>query len=116
MKEFYSIQVPYIKDKNEYREKKREVVLKTIKPICEAFEITNYDYICNEEQERLVIEGTQIGCAYNSIGATVRELIVYLFVMYASDKLSNFKTQTINSLTQYWLNEDWSNEGWSNEE
>lgn len=81
MKEFYSIREPYIKDKYEYREKKREVVLKTIKPICEAFEITNYDYICNEEHERLVIEGTQIGCACNSIGATVSPLIIYLLTI-----------------------------------
>ena len=106
MKNFYKINEPNTKDTTAYFKGKRETVLNTIKPICEAFEITDYDYICNGKQERLVIEGTQIGCACNSIGATVRELISYLFVVYASDKLRAFKTQTIKNLKEYWIKDN----------
>lgn len=105
MKNFYKIESDFYntKDDSAYFKGKREAVLNTIKPICEAFEITDYDYICNEKQERLVIEGTQISCVCNSIGATVRELITYLFVVYASDKLWAFKAQTIKKLKEYWI-------------
>ena len=106
MKDFYKINEPNIKDYIAYYKGKREVVLNTIKPICEAFEITDYDYICNEKQELLVIEGTQIGCACNSIGATVRELITYLFVVYSSDRVCSFKTQTLNKLKEYWITDN----------
>lgn len=106
MKNFYKINESDFyntSDDTAYFEGKREAVLNTIKPICEAFEITDYDYILNEKQERLVIEGTQISCVCNSIGATVRELIAYLFVVYASDKLWAFKAQTIKKLKEYWI-------------
>ena len=106
MKDFYSISEPYIKDRNEYRKCKRETVLNTIKPICDAFGIKDYDYILNDNKERLVIEGTQIGCCCNSIGATVRELITYLFVVYSSDRLCAFKTQTLNQLKAYWITDN----------
>ena len=106
MKDFYSISEPYIKDRNEYRKCKRETVLNTIKPICDAFGIKDYDYILNDNKERLVIEGTQIGCACNSIGATVRELITYLFVVYSSDRLCALKTQTLNQLKAYWITDN----------
>lgn len=106
MKNFYKINESDFyntQDDTAYFKGKREAVLNTIKPICEAFEITDYDYILNEKQERLVIEGTQISCVCNSIGATVRELIAYLFVVYASDKLWAFKAQTIKRLKEYWI-------------
>ena len=106
MKDFYSIIEPYIKDRNEYRKCKRETVLNTIKPICDAFGIKDYDYILNDNKERLVIEGTQIGCACNSIVATVRELITYLFVVYSSDRLCAFKTQTLNQLKASWITDN----------
>ncbi len=103
MKDFYKVHERNIEDKSNYYKNKRETVLETIKPICDAFEIIDYDYICDGVQERLVVEGTQIGCACNSIGATVCELITYLFVVYASDKLRNFRTQTLNNLKEYWI-------------
>lgn len=106
MKNFYNINEPSYIEKNNYYKHKRETVLETIKPICDAFEITDYDYICNGSQERLIIEGTQIGCACNSIGATVRELITYLFVVYSSDRLCAFKTQTLNQLKAYWITDN----------
>ena len=103
MKAFYDIHEPWVADKTVYMEKKRETVLKTIKPICEAFEIIDYDYVCSEEKERLIIEGTEIGCRCNSIGATVRELITYLFVVYAADKIGAFNRQTLNQLKSWWI-------------
>lgn len=57
MKNFYNIynvnEPSYIENNNYYKHK-RETVLATIKPICDAFEITDYDYICNGSQERLI--------------------------------------------------------------
>lgn len=50
MKNFYLI--------HETKDKiKRETILEAIKPICEVFGITDYDYILNDEKERLVVEG-----------------------------------------------------------
>lgn len=105
MKDFYRIYEPWEDNIDLYREKKRETVLETIKPICEVFGIADYDYILNDEKERLVIEGTQIACEGNSIGATVMELIVFIFVKYGSDKLGAFKTQTLNQLKRCWIKE-----------
>lgn len=90
-------------DKNKtYYESKRKAVLETIKPICDAFGIADYDYILNDKYGRLVIEGQHIGRCCNSISAIVRELITYLFVCA-------FETQTLNQLKQYGIeqkNED----------
>nr|DAK85951.1 MAG TPA: structural protein [Caudoviricetes sp.] len=49
MKDFYSICEPWSNDIEFYRKGKRKTVLKTIKPICEAFGISDYDYILNDE-------------------------------------------------------------------
>lgn len=103
MKDFNYINEPHIENKNAYRESKRKIVLETIKPICDAFGIADYDYILNDKYGRLVIEGQHIGRCCNSISAIVRELITYLFVVYASDKLCAFKTQTLNQLKRYWI-------------
>ena len=80
MKDFH-----YVIEKGEvgaadYYEKKRETVLETIKPICEAFEITDYDYEIkdNGQLEMLWVEGTGIDCTRNSIAATVRTLVNYI--------------------------------------
>lgn len=104
MKDFF-----YVVEKGDaraadYHEKKRETVLETIKPICEAFGITDYDYIINDNQERLVVEGQAIGCACNSIGATVNELINYIWLKSGCvDKVHNFKKAVVNELKRYWL-------------
>lgn len=88
----------------EYLQQKREAVLNTIKPICDAFGIKDYDYVVDDRlSERLVFEGTQIGCTSDSIAAIVKELVIYLFVNYASDRLYNFKKQSLNELTRYWI-------------
>ena len=67
----------------DYYEKKRETVLETIKPICEAFEITDYDYEIVPigkyfPAEYLVIEGNPLNCTANSIAATVRTLVKFI--------------------------------------
>ena len=83
---------------------KRERVLEVIKPICEAFGITNYDYILNNEKERLVVEGQEIACRLNSIGSTVDELINYIWCNTFADNrsLGAFQKQTMNVIKQYW--------------
>ena len=80
MKDFH-----YVIEKGEvntfdYYEKKRETVLETIKPICEAFEITDYDYVIkdNGQLEVLWVEGTGIDCTRNSIAATVKSLVHHI--------------------------------------
>ena len=84
-------------------EEKRLKVLETIKPICEAFNIKNYDYTLNEV---LIIEGTEIGCMSNSIWSIVDELIGYIFVTtYCKHRsLGTFEKQTLNVIKRYWRN------------
>lgn len=87
--------------------KKREEVLKAIKPICEAFNI-KYDYVVKPtgQTETLILNGQKIGCAFNSIEATINEIIAYIFVkIYCKHNyIGAFRTQTLNVLRQYWLN------------
>ncbi len=93
MKDFH-----YVIEKGEvgaadYYEKKRETVLETIKPICEAFEIADFNYEIKDTSwekkgsdlfwrggrlEILWVEGTGIDCTCNSIAATVRTLVNYI--------------------------------------
>lgn len=92
-----------LNSKIDYLEKKRIRVLETIKPICEAFNITKYDYTLDE---LLIIEDTQIGCMSNSICAIVDELIGYIFVnIYCGHRcLGAFEKQTLNVIKRYWIN------------
>lgn len=87
--------------------KKKEEVLKAIKPICEAFGI-EYDYIVKDEGQRetLVLNGQKIGCSCNSINAVINEVIGYIFVkIYCRNNwIGHFRTQTLNVIKQYWLN------------
>ena len=95
MKDFYK----------EYETKdKKKKVLEVIKPICEVFGITDYDYILTEQKERLVVEGQEIGCMGNSIGATVMELINYIWCnsFAESRSLGAFEKQTLKYIKQYW--------------
>lgn len=110
MKYFDNITEPFSIDNREYYKGKRETVLETIKPICEAFGIADYDYCIELNKwgspikERLIVEGQAIGCMGNSIGSTVRELIGYLWVKSgACDRIYNFRTQTLNQVKQYWI-------------
>lgn len=106
MKDFYREHEPHSGNKEEYRKLMREKVLEVIKPICDAFGITNYDYIYDEHQERLILEGQAIGCACNSIGATVNELIGYIFAKhYAKETYWAFKPQTLAHIKRHWIKE-----------
>lgn len=90
----------------DYLIEKRLKVLEEIKPICEAFGITDYDYTIGEDErcEELHINGTVIGCGLNSISATVNELIGYIFIRIwcRSRCLGAFETQTKNVIKRYW--------------
>ena len=87
---------------------KRVEVLKAIKPICEAFNIKDYDYVIQEtgQIETLVLNGQRIGCSCNSIEAVINEVIGYIFVkIYCRNNyIGAFRTQTLNVIKQYWLN------------
>jgi hypothetical protein len=88
-------------------QEKREVVLDTIKPICNAFGIVDYDYVIDESKgmERLVVEGQAIGCRCNSINAVVDELVNYIWIVfYAQERdIGAFSTQTLNAIKRYWI-------------
>ena len=95
-----------MRNKLEELETKRLEVLKAIKPICEAFNL-EYDYLIKTDgrQETLVLNGQKIGCSFNSIDATINEVIGYIFVkIYCRDRwIGHFKTQTLNVIKQYWV-------------
>lgn len=104
MKDFFLENEPvYTGDRENHYKQKRERVLEVIKPICDVFKITDYDYICNNEKERLVVEGQEIGCRSNSIGATVMELVNYIWInIVAENRGFCFQKQCLNSLKRYW--------------
>lgn len=90
-----------------YLEEKRLKVLEEIKPICEAFAITDYDYELKDtrQTEILRIEDTRIACSMNSISAIVNELIGYIFIkIWCRDRsLGAFEAQTKKIITRYWM-------------
>lgn len=97
------------KETCKFLKQKRREVLNAIKSIMEAFGITDYDYVVNEEgcqRETLIIEGQKIGCSANSVSATINEVIGYLFVeIYAKDRwIGRYKTQTLKAIKEYWIN------------
>ena len=81
--------------------------MKTIKPICDAFHIKDYDYVIKKtgQRETLRIGEIEIGCSMNSISAVVDELIGYIFITRwcRNRYLGTFSTQTKNVIRQYWL-------------
>lgn len=97
-----------MRDYLEYLENKRLEVLKEIKPICKAFGIKKYDYIVKNEgqKETLVVEGTKIGCSFNSIHAVKQELIGWIFLaIWRQRSLGAFDTQVKNVIRQHWIKE-----------
>lgn len=109
MKDFYRVrETGDVNNSVEYYNSKRNTVLETIKPICEAFGITDYDYEIDPKKltETLVVEEKRIGCTCNSIGATVRELVVYIFIgCGGAYKIHNFRKPVLNDLMRYWKKE-----------
>lgn len=93
-----------------YLEEKRLKVLEEIKPICEAFAITDYDYEINAKGQREVLRiyNTRIGCSCNSISAIEEELIGWIFVntFVKNRGLGAFKYQTLSYIKRYWIKEE----------
>lgn len=89
-------------------EKKRNSVLKVIAPLMSYFQITNYDYKIAHTRETLVIEGTCIECALNSIGAILNELVNYIWIKtYAEDfYLGEHSEDLLHILKSSWSMED----------
>ena len=87
--------------------KKRDDVIKELKPYCKLFKIKEYDYIIDEERGRelLRLNDTLIGCTGNSMLAIINELIAYVFVTkYCADRnIGHFQKQTLNVIKQYWV-------------
>ena len=99
------------KEDFDYIKKKRLEILETIKPICEVFNIEDYDYLIRDDfrqTETLRIYDTYIGCSYNSVEAVVDELIGYIIIKrYCRNRsLGAFSTQTKNRIMQYWLSRE----------
>ena len=90
-----------------YLERKKVEVLKAIKPICDAFGISDYDYIVSEEKgiERLRIYSQEIMCSCNSVSAVIDELVGYIFIKKwcRNRSLGAFETQTKNVIKRYWV-------------
>lgn len=84
---------------------KREEILKTIKPMCDAFGITNYDYIVGADSysETLKLDDTLINCSCDSIEAVINELIRYI-VITRDIYLGAFDTQTKHYIKSHWRN------------
>ena len=93
--------------KLEYLQSKRLEVLEAIKPICEAFNIKDYDYELQEtgQRETLRIGEIRIGCSCNSTSAIINELIGYIFITIwcRGRSLGAFDTQSKNIIRRYWI-------------
>ena len=87
---------------------KRKEVLTELKPYCELFGITDYDYFVNTNtgSEILKLNNTYIGCTANSTSAIIDEFIGYIIInRYCKNRtLGTFRTQTMNVIRQYWTN------------
>ena len=97
---------------SQYLQEKRVEVLKTVKPILEPFDITEVDYVIDEntKQEILVIDDTKIGCTCNSIEAILQEVVGYLFIktwvpprILVSDP---YVDHCVEVITHYWIKEE----------
>ena len=89
-----------------YAEQIGSIFLKTL-ALLSVYGISNFDYIIDlaTENEKLVLEGTAIGCFGNSVSAIVDELTAYIFVTrYCKNRsLGAFEKQTLNHIKSYWL-------------
>lgn len=98
---------------SQYLQEKRVEVLKTVKPILEPFDITEVDYVIDEntKQEILVIEKAKIDCSCNSIEAIIQEVVGYLFIKtwVPSSRILYYDPHVnhcIEMITHYWIKEE----------
>ena len=86
---------------------KRKEVLNAIEPICNVFNIKDYDYEIKEtgQRETLRIGKVRIACSCNSISAVIDELIGYIFIVRwcKNRSLGTFSTQCKNVIRQHWF-------------
>ena len=86
---------------------KRVKILEEIKPYCELFGITDYEYFVNTNTggEVLKLNNTYIGCTGNSVMAVVDEFIGYIIIKrYCRNRsFGAFRKQTMNAIKEYWL-------------
>lgn len=81
--------------------------MNAIEPICNVFNIKDYDYEIKEtgQRETLRIGNVKIGCSCNSISAVIDELIGYIFIVrWCKNRyLGTFSTQCKNVIRQHWF-------------
>lgn len=90
---------------NDLKEK-RDIILKSIKPICEAYGI-KCDYIIENDpkNEILILDNQNINCTSNSIEAVADEVVGYIFVNIYSKRhyIGPYKIETLNAIQKYWV-------------
>lgn len=106
-----------------YYIEKGKRVKEELQPICDAFGIKDWEYVCSEScmlpghvREILRVERQKIGVTGNSISAILDELIGYIFISrYCRNRsLGAFEKQVKNQIKSYWLEEvDDEVDGWS---
>lgn len=92
-------------DYAQYTRKKREKILKEIKPLCDYFGI-KYDYVVDYDRhiETLILNGQEIGCSCNSVDSVLDEVIIYIFVKRVARNrwLGAFHRQTVKAMKEFW--------------
>ena len=85
----------------------RKYVLEFIKPICEAFEITDYDYVYNPVREvrALRLNDTYIPLDIGGFNGIVDKILEYIIVK-RDVYLTYYHKSMINNLKSCWLNEE----------
>ena len=101
------------RDWHEYNRQKRQKVLDMIKPLCDLFNIKEYDYEIIETtddgyvtREYLHLDGQKIGCCGNSEESSFYEAVGYVIIeRYCRWRsLGAFDKQTKNYIKQFWIN------------
>lgn len=100
------------RDWHEYNRQKRQRVLDMIKPLCEIFNIKEYDYKIIEKtddgyytNEFLWLDGQKIGCCGNSEESSFYEAVGYVIIeRYCRWRsLGAFDKQTKNHIKRFWF-------------
>lgn len=85
--------------------KRKDKIIDNIKPL---FDITNsnFEYVLNDNDEYINIDGTKINCRGNSINAILTEIFGYFFVYYWKDIASKWNNGSIDisKIMENWKN------------